>query len=192
MEVIDITDEECIEIYKNNVLQLFNENIDHYDLVGYNFNGLTIDIVIYIDAEIDSEGYSFCSMNCFVYDNHFLLSGTILYEKKSLFEKEFCGLDIDEIITNIFKFLLHDFRKKFCYSKIIDEIVPIDSKKEVEKRKMAKLKLLDDKILENCCVCFEYNIFSTKCNHNVCRKCIEDIISKNADNSRCPLCREEL
>ena len=32
-----ISDDECIEIYKNNILDSFTNSKEHYDLQGYNF-----------------------------------------------------------------------------------------------------------------------------------------------------------
>jgi len=187
-----ISDEECLEIYKNNILDSFNSDFDHYDLSGYNFDGIPIDIVIYFDNEKDlEENYNFF-INCYVYDIQSLINGVLLQRNVTLFTKEFYGSDIEHIIISILKFLLYDFRKKFCYSKIIDEIVSNDLKKDGERRRMARLKLIENKALENCCVCFEYNIINTKCNHNVCRKCIINIIKRNFESSSCPLCRELL
>lgn len=192
MEVVSISDDECIEIYKNNILDAFNSDFDHYDLSGYNFDEIPIDIVIYFDNEKDSDENYYFFINCYVYDNQSLINGVLLQRNVTLFTKEFYGSDIENIITSILKFLLYEFRTKFCYSKIIDEIISNDLKKDGERRRMARLKLIENKPLENCCVCFECNIINTKCNHNVCRKCTISIIKRHLDNACCPLCRELL
>ena len=193
MEVVDISDEECLEIYKNNILESFNNDCcDHYDLIGYNFEGIPIDVIIYFESEKDDDGNYYFFITCYVYDNQALLNGILLQRNITLFTKEFVGSTVEDVIINILKFLLYDFRLKFCYSKIIDEIVYNDNKKDLEKRRLSKFKLIDNKILDNCCVCFEQNVVNTKCNHNVCRKCTVSIFTKNSENPTCPLCRQEL
>ena len=188
----DISDDECIDIYKNNILESFNNDCEHYDLSGYDFEGMPIDIIIYFENEKDDDGNYYFFITCYVYDNQLLSNGILLQRNITLFTKEFCSSNLDEIIINILKFLLYDFRTQFSYSKIIDEIIYSEDKKDLEKKRMARLKLIENKTLESCCVCFEYNTVNTKCNHNVCRKCITNIIKKNSDNPSCPLCRQAI
>ena len=186
-----ISDDECIEIYKNNILDSFTNSKEHYDLQGYNFHDIPVDIVIYFENEKDDDDNYYFFLNCFVYDNKELDNGFIIQHNINLFNKEFNGKDPEETIVNILKFLLHDFRKNYYYSKIIDEIIELENKTVAEKTRMARLKLVDNKNLEACCVCYELNILLTKCNHNVCRKCIIVICNK-VSNSTCPLCRDNL
>ena len=179
--------------YKNNILDSFNSDLEHYDLLGYDFDGIPLDIIIYFENEKDSDENYYFFINCYVYDNKSFINGILSQRTTSLFTKEFHGYLVEDIIVDILKFLLYDFRKKFCYSKIIDEIVSIDIKKDFEKRRMTRLRLIENKTsFENCCVCFESNVINTKCNHNVCRKCIISIITQNSYSASCPLCREEL
>jgi len=49
---------------------------------------------------------------------------------------------------------------------------------------------------QNCCICIELkettDISQINCGHKFCRSCIMRYISRNTNNSCCPLCREKI
>ena len=178
-------DEECIKIYKECINDIMmSDKSGNYELFGYAFNGIFIDLYINYDIEKDDdEMYSFCM---YAYCNS---------EKKNLllFTQIFIADSVESNINEILRFLMYEFRQNFIYSKMLDEIIRIELQESFEKRKMARIKLVDNGILEKCCVCYEYNNIYTICKHNLCRVCMVSISSNSiSENVICPMCRSEI
>jgi hypothetical protein len=181
-------DDECIKIYKDEILhEMLSNKSGNYELFGYSFHGLFVDIFLSYDVQIENndEPYSF---GLFIYCE----SGTNNDEKDLLlFTQIFLSKTVEENINGILKFLLHEFRQSFTYSKILDEIVLNDNKIYKEKRKIARIKLMENVEIDKCCVCYDYNNIYTSCCHNLCRVCIFSILrnAKGEEMPKCPMCR---
>ena len=184
--------EECLQIYKDNLLEIIDadsESAGNYELCGYSFHGLFVDLVIsyHKDKEFD-EPYSFC---LYVYCD----SNTNNCEKDLLlFTQIFVSNSIETNVMEILKFLMYEFRQSFTYSKLLDEIIRVETMIIAEKRKMARILLVEDGKIEKCCVCYDYNYIYTSCGHYLCRICMVSMISnvKGNDILKCPMCRVEL
>lgn len=191
--------DECIQIYKDEILEKYNNGESEYVITDFNFNGMRITCNIYFYQDINEDNDNaeeLCfTVYFFVNEKDIFSNGNInltveFNEIQKLFFKEFrdeinnCG----DLIERILKFLLFDFRQKYIYSKIIDEIIPIETKDIIEKKQIAKYILVDNYFIENCCVCLENNVNYTKCKHNLCRLCKINIINTGA-NKCCPICR---
>jgi hypothetical protein len=191
--------DECIQIYKDEILEEYNNGESEYVINDFNFNGMRVTCHIYFYQDInedndDAEELCF-SVYFFIKEKDIFSNGNInltveFNEIQKLFFKEFrdeinnCG----DLIERILKFLLFDFRQKHIYSKIKDEIIPIETKDVIEKKQIAKYILVDNYYIENCCVCLENNVNYTKCKHNLCRLCKINIINTGV-NKCCPICR---
>lgn len=106
-------------------------------------------------------------------------------------------------IRDVFEFLLFHFRSEYKYSKITDKFELKDKIEYEEKLKFSFKRLCENKIMDTCCVCYEYNNVYTTCNHNLCRLCYEKIkivrLDESSDNiygyeniKECPMCRSRI
>lgn len=97
------------------------------------------------------------------------------------------------LIEDIIVFFLN-FRRKYTYSKILDEIILKSEIVQKEKMSFFFFKESDPFRETTCCVCADDNLIFTKCNHNLCRICFSSLQSENNDefSRKCPLCRELL
>jgi hypothetical protein len=176
--------DECIDIISKDMLQKYNMNCNgEYHLQEYDFNDLMLNIVIFFDDMIDmNESYTF------------MLSSSIstkkFYEKENIVLcKEFCNDDVELLIRDIVTFLYLEFRENYQYSKIIDEIIEKNDVDELEKFHLAKYKLLKNKDMEKCCVCYDLNSNLTSCKHNLCLLCYYKMKNQNLSMIICPMCR---
>ena len=191
--------EECIRIFKEEILKTYNDGEYKYMINKFKFNQLDLNFYIYFYNDyynsIDDEDETLCfTLYFFIYEKDILSDSSNLIlelnQMKKLFSKEFFPSEnenAENLIENILRFIMYDFRSKYIYSKIIDEIVLIEERDNLDKKKMAEYLLVEDYIVENCCVCTESNVYYTKCKHNVCRVC--KITINNGINKCCPICR---
>jgi hypothetical protein len=190
--------EECIRIFKDEIMKSYNDGEYKYMINKFKFDDLDLNCHIYFYNDyynsLDEEDEVMCfTLYFFVYEKDILADSNLLLElnqMKKLYNKEFFQAEnenAENIIENILRFILYDFRSKYVYSKVIDEIVLMEDKDLLEKKKMAEYLLVDNYSMESCCVCTESNIYYTKCKHNVCRVC--KITINNGINKCCPICR---
>lgn len=192
--------DECIKIYKDEIIEKYNDGESEYVINDFNFNGMRITCNIYFYREINQEDEDNEEQLCFtvyffvnekdIFSNENVNLTVEFNSIKKLFSREFRD-EINnsvEVIESILKFLLFDFRHKHVYSKITDEILPVENKEMIEKKQIAKYILVDNYFIENCCVCMENNVHYTKCKHNLCRLCKITIINSSV-NKCCPICR---
>lgn len=94
-------------------------------------------------------------------------------------------------IEDMVAFLFNDFRKDYTYSKILDKIELKSEIKEKEKTKYSYYFLCENKKMDKCCVCYDHNLVTTNCGHNLCRICynnIKEVIDEDNDFQPCKLC----
>lgn len=182
-------DRECIEIFTRLILEQYNEDPNNeYAIYEYNLNDINVDVFIYFDDDGDINSYYNFVLSAVSRKTN---SSSLLYESKGkvLFCKEFYSENAESNIDKIVRFLLKDFRQKYKYSKILDDVVEINEIEENEKIYIAKLKLVDNKTIEKCCVCYEFNSHYTQCKHNLCRICLSNIAKTSKTIILCPICR---
>ena len=113
-----------------------------------------------------------------------------IYEKENIVLcKEFCNDDVELLIKDIVTFLFLEFRENYQYSKIMNEIIEKNDTEELEKFHIAKYKLLKNKDMEKCCVCYDLNSNLTVCKHNLCLLCYYKMKGQNLSVMMCPMCR---
>ena len=82
------------------------------------------------------------------------------------------------------------------YSKILDEIVmkhDVGDKSEVLEKRMISSGYLFKNPVQQCIVCYDYNMVLTKCKHNLCRICFDSMYKKVCDMDpliQCPVCKQ--
>jgi hypothetical protein len=177
--------DECIDIISKDMLQKYDMNCNgEYHLQEYNFDDLMLNIVIFFDDMIDiNETYTFIVS--------FSLSTKKFFEKDTiLLCKEFFNDDVEILTKDIVTFLYSEFRENYQYSKIINEIIEKKDVDNQEKFHLAKYKLLKNKDMEKCCVCYDLNSIFTLCKHNLCLLCYSKIKNQNLNTIIiCPICR---
>ena len=157
-----------------------------FTIKEYNFNDLEINIQIEKLRFTDNFNVILLAKS-YLNDNYSCVFHVLNYLDHIIFK------NIKEIIG----FLLKDFREHFVYSKLLDEIHLKEEIESKEKIMKAYSVLCKNKMPDLCCVCLEYNKLITRCNHNVCRICYNNIKKSNVeiiDNDEinyksCPLCR---
>jgi hypothetical protein len=167
----------------------YKNNYKHtpFILQDYAFNGLKINIEIKKHINWGT----------------LMLKFWIVNFEKSCDENEIISLndtekeDVFETIEELITFLFEDFRDKYAYSKVLDEIHLKENIHIKEKTLKAYSMLCQNSLPECCCVCMEYNKVLTECNHNVCRVCYASLPYTKIANllyeyvgKKCPLCRE--
>lgn len=180
-----MNNDECIDIISKDIFEKYNLNSNgEYHFLEYDFNDLMLNIIIFFDDMIDTsdETYTFI-LSSVIYTTKF-------YEKHHVvLHKEFSNYDIELIIKEIVSFLYLEFRQKFKYSKIMDEIIEKKNADELEKFYLAKHKLLKNKDMEKCCVCYDLNSNLTSCKHNLCLLCYFTMKKQFISAIQCPICR---
>lgn len=178
-----LTDEEIVNIISEDCI---SHNYKSFTIEEYNFNGLEINIKIEKSRFTDNFAIKFLTKSYL--DNNYCYEFYILnYLEYKLFT------DIKEIIT----FLLKEFRENFIYSKFLDGIHVKNEIEKKEKNAKAYYILCKNKTPDTCCVCLDYNKVITRCNHNLCRICYDNIKKTNIEMVNndeinykpCPLCR---
>lgn len=148
-------------------------------------------------------------INCYHNKDTYLVISILDYLRKSSmspYDDEECDYDDKNLgfitgkkvskIEDLVSFLFNDFRKDYAYSKILDKIELKTELKDKEKTKYSYYFLCENKKMDKCCVCYDYNLVVTNCGHNLCRICynnIKEIIDEDNDyqpTKYCPMCRQ--
>jgi hypothetical protein len=187
-----ISEEELYNIISNDIVNNFEKDFENnlrnsiYLFKDFIFEGLTTLILLgYHETGDDENIVMIC--NCEKYSKN---------KSNSLFSKKFNKNNILEMVDFLFK-----FRKDYSYSKIIDRIIKKDDVERLENRCLAIYQFSKNKEMDKCCVCFDANIVLTKCRHNLCRLCFEnikyeleydDIYEDEMNYKLCPMCRTHI
>lgn len=187
-----ISDKELYDIISNDIINNFEEDFDNnqrnsvYLFKDFLFDGLTIIILLGYHETIDDENITMIC-KCEKYCKNMM---------NSLYLKKFNKNNLIELIDFLF-----EFRTKYTYSRIIDRIIKKDDLEKSEKRCLAIYQFSKNKEMDKCCVCFETNVVITKCRHNLCRVCFEnikyeletdDIYEDEMNYKLCPMCRTHI
>lgn len=189
-----ICDDEMKEIIKDDIKTYLDDTIKNkkhglYSFDDFNFHDLTISMYITHSCINDDNNISLiCKSNCLYLE---------YINFATLFHKKFKTTEIDILID----FILN-FRKNYTYSKISDKILNNKLLSNLDKKKIAIYKFTKNKDVEKCCVCYDYNTLFTKCKHNLCRCCYqnikfeleEEIVEmEDIENYKlCPMCRSKI
>jgi hypothetical protein len=184
-----ISNEELYYIISNDIINNFEEDNQRnsvYLFKDFLFHGLTIIILLGYHETIDDENIIMickCEKYCKNMTN-------------SLYLKKFSKNNLIELIDFLF-----EFRTEYTYSRIIDRIIKKDDSEKLEKRCLALYQFSKNKEMDKCCVCFETNVVTTKCRHNLCRVCFQnikyeletdDIYEDEMNYKLCPMCRTHI
>ena len=182
----DITQDDAIKV----ICEDYKNNYKHtpFILENYLFNGLKINIEVKKHTNWDTLMLKFWIIN---------------YEKACDDDNEIMCLNdtenehLFETIDDLISFLFDEFRNKYAYSKVLDEIHLKEKILIKEKLLKAHFMLCQNNLPDRCCVCMDYNKVLTACNHNVCRLCYNSLPYTKVTSllyefvgKKCPLCRE--
>jgi len=166
------------------VKYLENElNIQEY----YYINNYSIGNIKNLTLKFSKSEAYFLNIESYDYDTH----------NRTIFE--IISLSLRTIVESLF-----NLREEYKYSKIKDYLIEKEVFETEETLTQIFRKLNDENKMEDCCVCFENNVVTTSCHHNLCRPCYsrlkwfdddeeeEGILKDEIAYKLCPMCRTKL
>jgi len=187
-DINDICDEYMYEL----IYQYVKKNIENikttynFEITDFKFEELTVCMKFHVKSVLNQPNNEQLMFGCFITD----------YEEVDVLKHIFWH-DFDDCNPKTITNFLFAFRSCYSYSKILDQIVDKKDLKKEEKTAVALIKFCKQEKIERCCVCYDFNIVKTVCNHNLCRSCFQNIkITCNEEEDfkykECPICRHYL